>query len=100
MARRRQRQVKRIVLHLAEAIGGQHDDQRCVSCSSWFELAPGVNRADRLTCSDSCRQPHYRMRKEKAVEMHAQGKPLREIAQEIDSDVQTIKGWLSRRREK
>jgi hypothetical protein len=89
-----------ILFQFAEAIGGQHDYQRCDACSRWFELAPGVNRADRLTCSDSCRQKFYRMRKGRAIELHAQGKNLRAIAKEIRSDVKTIKGWIARRKEK
>lgn len=88
-----------ILLQFAEALGGQHDYQRCAGCSRWFELAPGVNRADRLTCSDSCRQRFYRMRRERAVELNSQGKTARKIAKELGSDLKTVKGWINRAKE-
>jgi hypothetical protein len=89
-----------ILLQFAEAVGGQHNYQRCAACSHWFKLAPGVNRANRLTCSDSCRQRFYRLRQERAIELHEQGKTPREIAKELGSDTATIKGWISKRKER
>lgn len=86
-----------ILLQFAQAIGGEHHYQQCPSCSRWFELAPGVNRANKQSCSDSCRQRLYRQRKERAVQLHQEGKTASEIARELDSDVTTVKGWLKRK---
>jgi hypothetical protein len=88
-----------MMLQFAEAIAGQHDYQRCAVCSRWFELAPGVNRSDRTTCSDSCRQKRQKQRRLRALALHAEGKPPREIAREVGSDVQTVRGWIERARE-
>jgi hypothetical protein len=89
-----------ILLQFAEAVGGSHNYQRCAACSQWFELAPGINRANRLTCSDSCRQRFYRLRQDRAVELHQQGKTVREIARALGSDVATVKGWINKRKER
>ena len=89
-----------ILIQFAEAVGGGRSYQRCAACSRWFELAPGINRSDRQTCSDSCRQKLSKMRKEHALQLHEQGKKPQEIAKEIGSDTQTVKGWIARRKEK
>jgi hypothetical protein len=51
-----------VYLQLALAIERGLRFQKCQGCGRWFELTPGVNRADRLTCSSACRQKAYRLR--------------------------------------
>jgi hypothetical protein len=89
-----------ILIQFAEAVGGGRSFQRCAACSRWFELAPGINRSDRQTCTDSCRQKLSKTRKERALQLHDQGKKPQEIAKEIGSHTQTVKGWIARRKGK
>jgi Family of unknown function (DUF6076) len=69
--------------------------QRCPTCKRWFVLMPGVNRANKLTCSQSCRTRACRQRQEWASELKAQGMTTRAIAKELGSDVATVKRWLA-----
>jgi hypothetical protein len=86
-------------LQLAHAILGGKKYQPCEACGRWFELAPGLNRADRQTCSDSCRVKLYRVRRQRARELHAKKWSLKRISKEIGSNVSTIKKWLSQHKE-
>src|SRR5262249_16845051 len=89
-----------ICLQFAQAIDGDRNYQACPVCGRWFELAPGVNRADKLMCSDACRMRAYRQRQERARQMHAEGKNARQIAAELESDVATVKGWIGKHKGK
>jgi hypothetical protein len=73
--------------------------QQCKVCGKWFQLAPGVGRADKTTCSASCRFISYRRRKKLAVELHGKGKSIKEIAKKIGSDSATVKQWVSKAKE-
>jgi hypothetical protein len=84
-----------VCLQFAQAVGGNQDFQRCPVCSRWFLLEPGVNRANRLSCSSACRQRAHRLRVKRTRELRAEGKGFREIAKEVGSNVKTVKGWLS-----
>jgi hypothetical protein len=72
--------------------------RQCPVCLKSFQLAPGVNRANRLTCSITCRTYLYRQRMEKARELHQKGKTLAAIAKELDTNVKTIKNWIAKER--
>jgi hypothetical protein len=85
-----------IGLQLALAIQNATPAKRCEGCGRWFELAPGKNRPDRTTCSQTCRNRLYLHRQKEARELHAAGKTPRQIAKVLASDEQTVKRWLSR----
>jgi hypothetical protein len=85
-----------LYLQFAYAVGADKHYQQCAHCAKWFELAPGLNRADRLFCSDSCRVLAYRTRQGQARRLGAEGKTAREIANELGSTVGTVKKWLSK----
>jgi hypothetical protein len=85
-------------LQLAQAVAGRKKFRACRSCGTWFELSPEVARTNRLFCSEGCRSKAYRERKDLAVRLAAEGKTPKEIAEEIDSDVKTVKGWLKQRK--
>jgi hypothetical protein len=89
-----------ICVQFAQAIGGNKKYQKCPTCGRWFELSPGVNRANKEFCSGTCRTKATRQRKERALQLHAQGKSVREIAREVESGVDTVKRWVARKREK
>jgi hypothetical protein len=85
-----------LVLQFAKAVEGERRYQRCAVCRRWFLLAPGINRADRQTCSGTCRNRLYFQRQQRAREMHAQGKTPREIARELGSDVKKVRAWIKK----
>jgi Putative ATPase subunit of terminase (gpP-like) len=81
---------------LGHAFLGGRRFRQCAVCGKWTLLRPGVNRADRTTCSDYCRLRRCRQRKQKAGELHAMGWSPERIAREIGSEVSTVREWLSR----
>jgi hypothetical protein len=83
-------------LQFARAIVGEKQFRKCLTCERWFEVSPEVFRTNRLYCSEGCRSRAYRARRERAVELAAEGKTPKQIADELDSDIKTIKGWLKR----
>jgi hypothetical protein len=85
-------------LQFAQAILGSKRYQRCGACNRWFELAPGINRSDRRICSDSCRVQLYRIRQQRARELHARGRTIKQISKELGSDVATIETWINKRK--
>jgi len=50
-------------LQLATAAQESRSYERCSSCESWFEVAPGLGRSDKTYCSTACRMRAYRRRK-------------------------------------
>jgi hypothetical protein len=88
-----------ILVQFAQAIAENRDYQHCAACGRWMELAPGVSRSDRLTCSDACRQKLHRMRHHQALELHAAGKKPATIARETGSDVETVRRWIAKSKE-
>jgi hypothetical protein len=87
-----------MVLQLAAAVGFGKNFRKCRECGKWFELAPGLNRSSRFTCSDACRKRSYRKRRAQARAMYAGGKPFKEIAKELGSTVGTVKKWVTGRK--
>ncbi|MBL8796597.1 MAG: hypothetical protein JNM56_22035 [Planctomycetia bacterium] len=79
----------------AEAIVSRRSFRKCKTCGTWFELLPGLARTNRLFCSEGCRSKLYRMRQEDARRLRGEGKSVAEIARLLESDVRTVKGWVS-----
>ena len=54
-------------IQFEQAIGGEKKFRTCdgPGCGKWFELSPGVARADKIFCSDLCRVRAYQDRKKK-----------------------------------
>ena len=82
-------------LQFALALACDKHYQRCASCGKWYELLPGVNRADRQTCSQLCRTRLYRQRMEQARALHAEGKTARAIARALDAKVDAVTKWIA-----
>jgi hypothetical protein len=91
-------------LQFAQAIAankGYRDFRACKECGKWFELSH--KQEDRRTvrrefCSDPCKSRDYRRRKDRSQELKAEGKSVKEIAKELDTDVETIKKWVGKRK--
>jgi hypothetical protein len=95
-------------LQFAQAVSGSRKHKNCPVCGTWFEIAPkgvirtkngdGPKRMNRVFCSDSCKTKDYRDRKVSALELKAQGKTVAAIAKELDTPVDTIKKWTTKRK--
>jgi hypothetical protein len=70
--------------------------RQCAACGIWFQLERTVNRADRATCSNSCRGHAYRQRMRQTIELHQAGKTPKVIAAAVGSDVSQVREWISK----
>jgi hypothetical protein len=85
-------------LQLGCAVLGGRRFRPCRVCGKWSLLTPGVNRADRTTCSGYCRLKLCRQRRARAVALHHRGWAPEKIAKEIGSAVSKVKAWVSQAR--
>ena len=83
-------------LQFARAAERNTTFRRCAECGSWFELAPGTGRSDKLYCSTPCRIRAYRRRQAEAARLHAEGRSVEEIARALESEPGTVRGWIDR----
>jgi hypothetical protein len=84
-----------IYLQFAQAIHGGRKPRRCQVCGRWFDLAPGLNRKDRETCSGTCRTKAYRERQEEARQLREQGRSLKDIAKQLETNLKTVEKWVT-----
>jgi hypothetical protein len=84
-----------IWVQLADAVSNDRTFGRCRECGRWFAVAPGAARGHRRTCSNACRSRSFRERQERARQLHAAQKSFEEIAKELDSDVATVRKWVT-----
>jgi hypothetical protein len=89
-------------LQLAQTIAGNKHHRTCKECGKWFEVSSEEDgrTARRIFCSDPCKCRDYRRRKERAQQLKVEGKPVKDIAQELDTDAETVKRWLRKRKGK
>jgi hypothetical protein len=84
-----------IWVQLANAVVEPVDYRKCKTCDRWFAVSDDGRKADQAFCQDACKSKDYRGRKAKAQQMAAEGKSVETIAQAVQTDVKTIKSWLS-----
>jgi hypothetical protein len=85
-------------LQFARAVERDSRFRQCAECGIWFELAPGTARADKLYCSTPCRVKAYRKRQAEAARLHGEGRPIEDIARELESAPDTVRGWIEGKR--
>jgi hypothetical protein len=86
-------------LQFARAVERDAQLRQCTECTTWFEVAPGRGRADKQFCSTACRTRAYRKRQAEAVRLHGEGRSIEEIGRQLESDPETVRGWIERRRD-
>jgi hypothetical protein len=74
------------------AMTGNKEYDQCQQCDRWFEVA-AERRKDAKFCSNACRFKAYRERQKQAKRLHGEGMPFKQIADRLNSDVETVKGW-------
>jgi hypothetical protein len=85
-------------LQFARAVERDSRFRQCAECGIWFELAPGTARADKQFCSTACRTKAYRKRQAEAARLHGEGRSLDDIARALESDPDTVRGWIEQKR--
>jgi hypothetical protein len=83
-------------LQFARAVERDSGFRQCAECGIWFELAPGTARADKQFCSTACRTKAYRKRQAEAARLHGEGRSFEDIARQLESDPDTVRGWIER----
>jgi hypothetical protein len=90
-----------MVCQLAAAVHGGWPFQECAFCHKYFRLEPGVNRANRLTCSRTCKQYLHNRKVKRAGELFAEGRTVGQIVKELDvqpyrgkSSVELVETWI------
>jgi hypothetical protein len=93
-----------MVCQFAAALHGAWPFRECAHCHKFFRLAPGINRANRLTCSTTCKQYLHNDRVERARELNAEGRTVRQIVKELNvnshgkrTSVDIVKTWIDRK---
>ena len=83
-------------VQFALAISGGWKHRRCRHCNKWFELSPEHSgfRTNRLYCQTNCRIREARKRQALARELASQRVSATKIAKQLDTDVDTVRGWL------
>jgi hypothetical protein len=86
-------------LQFAQTIGGNKKHRPCKECGKWFEISVEDDaRTDRrLFCDDPCKFRDYRRRQKRARQLQAEGRSIKEIAAELNTDPKTLKRWLAER---
>jgi hypothetical protein len=93
-----------MVYQLAAALHGGWPFQECANCHKFFRLQPGVNRANRLTCSQTCKQYIHNRRVQRAQELSAAGWTVPQIIRELNvkpnrskSSSALVRAWIERK---
>jgi hypothetical protein len=80
-------------VQLHYAIRGNKEYSECDQCGRWFEVTV-EKRKDARFCSNACRFKAYRLRQKRAKQLHGEGMTFKQIALELGSDVEIVKGWI------
>jgi endogenous inhibitor of DNA gyrase (YacG/DUF329 family) len=82
-------------LQFAMAVTGEIAFRKCRVCGLWDKVGSGSAYSNRDFCSDACKMKDLRRRQSDAISMFAGGKPVKEIAHALRSDVRTVRKWLN-----
>jgi hypothetical protein len=86
-------------LQFAHALNGGHRYLQCAGCLRWFQVnvrrGARQARSDREICSQTCKVTMSLRRKRRARELHAEGWTVPQIADEVKSDQNQVRKWIS-----
>ena len=83
-----------IWLQFARAVEGEKNYRNCALCQRWYEVSPQAARKNRIFCSNACRVQSYRDRKARAIKFHHEGREVSAIAAELNTEPETVQGWI------
>lgn len=90
-------------MKFALALVGGKSYRECKSCGKRFELSPETgSRTNRQFCPDNdyCKTKDFRRRKQRALKLWALKTPMREIAAQADTRIETVRRWIKEARER
>src|SRR5262245_38253271 len=99
ISREGREELRAVWLQLADAVSNDRTFSRCRECQKWLAVGPEVARSNRRFCSNACRTRSYRERQDRARRLRTEGKSFEEIATQLDSDLATIRRWITGFRE-
>jgi hypothetical protein len=79
-------------LQFEQSITANWQLRDCEVCGTPF--IADESRPERRFCDNSCQMKAYRRRQKEAQRLHAEGKTPGRIAKLLDSDTETVRGWL------
>jgi len=84
-------------LQFSLAVEGHKEFRQCAQCQEPFEVSVDATgrRPDARFCRGLCRVKNYRERIATARRLSQQGVSHREIAKQLDTEVKTVKAWVS-----
>ena len=86
-------------VQFADAVQNNTEFRRCRVCNKWLAIARGEHRTNRGFCSSACRSKLYRQRQDQARQLFADGKSMEDIATELESDLATVRRWITGRKD-
>ena len=83
-------------LQLSRGVDGNKTYLRCRGCETWLEVSLKATgyRTSRAYCSDACRSKAYRDRQRLARQLHEEGASLEVIAEQLDTEPDTVQKWI------
>lgn len=79
-------------VQFSDAVSGGKEYARCKECGAWFETSLPAARKTRVYCSDNCKVRSYLERKETAIRLKAEGKTVKQIADQLGTDRKPWRG--------
>jgi hypothetical protein len=85
-------------LQFSLAVEGRKQFRECAQCAEPFEVSVDMSgkRSDARFCRQVCRVNHYRARVAEAARLHAKRLPYLEIAKRLNTNVPTVRNWVSK----
>ena len=90
---------KALFLQFAQAIAGNREQRPCKACGKWFELAPR-HKGRKEFCNAACKVREYRERMKRTEELRAKGWSAKQIADEIQTELATVREWTKHKTRK
>jgi hypothetical protein len=91
--------LQALYLQFGQAYLGNEHHRKCPVCHDWFKLVP-QDKGKKEYCKPACKVREYRNRIQRAEELRRQGKTPKQIAEAIDTPLETVKGWLKKKTQK
>jgi hypothetical protein len=84
-----------LLLEFACSLDRDIEERRCETCGAEFIIDPTQRmRSTRRYCSQRCRNAAHEAKVRQAKALRADGVPLAEIAKQLRTKTQTVRGWI------
>lgn len=83
---------------LARAVVGEVNFRPCKVCGRLIEIGSGAFTKARELCSPACKQQDHRNKVKRAKELKGEGKSVKQIAKELDTEPEVVTNWLTKKK--